>query len=111
VSARVFLGLALPLLGAAAFAFAQPDGRAIYEGKGNCASCHGRDGTGTRMGPDLTDGVWLHGDGSLAAIDSIIRNGVPEPVEAPIPMPPLGGAALTGDEVTAVAGYVHSLSR
>ena len=30
-------------------------GKAIYEGKGACASCHRVRGTGGRLGPDLTD--------------------------------------------------------
>lgn len=114
---RLVLASALPLL-AGVLAAARPsaadaprvDGKAVYEGKGNCASCHGADGTGTRIAPDLTDGVWLHGDGSLRVIEEVVRNGVAEPVEASIPMPPMGGATLTPDEVSAVAAYVHSLS-
>jgi putative heme-binding domain-containing protein len=30
-------------------------GKAIYEGKGNCANCHRIRGAGARMGPDLSD--------------------------------------------------------
>ena len=30
-------------------------GKAIYEGKGNCQSCHRIHGTGGRLGPDLSD--------------------------------------------------------
>jgi putative heme-binding domain-containing protein len=30
-------------------------GKAIFDGKGNCASCHRIRGVGSRMGPDLTD--------------------------------------------------------
>jgi putative heme-binding domain-containing protein len=30
-------------------------GKAIFEGKGNCGSCHRVRGNGSRMGPDLTD--------------------------------------------------------
>jgi len=30
-------------------------GKAIYEGKGDCASCHRINGTGSRLGPDLSD--------------------------------------------------------
>src|SRR6185436_18375374 len=41
-----------------------------------CAACHGADGKGnTQLGaPDLTDGVWLHGD-RLEDIMDTIRNG------------------------------------
>jgi putative heme-binding domain-containing protein len=30
-------------------------GKAIFEGKGNCINCHRVNGSGSRMGPDLTD--------------------------------------------------------
>ena len=30
-------------------------GKAIYEGKGDCASCHRINGTGGRLGPDLSE--------------------------------------------------------
>src|SRR5689334_15744789 len=30
-------------------------GKAIYEGKGDCASCHRINGAGGRLGPDLSD--------------------------------------------------------
>src|SRR6204780_5175869 len=30
-------------------------GKALYEGKGNCASCHRIRGVGARLGPDLSD--------------------------------------------------------
>ena len=34
-----------------------PDpGEAIFKGKGNCFTCHGREAKGTTLAPDLTDG-------------------------------------------------------
>jgi putative heme-binding domain-containing protein len=30
-------------------------GKALYDGKGNCATCHRVDGAGSRLGPDLTE--------------------------------------------------------
>lgn len=111
---RARLLLALAVLAAATArdvrAGAPVDGREIFHGKGNCAVCHGQNAAGTRMAPDLTDGEWLHGDGSLKAIEKIVREGVDEPLEASAPMPPLGGAPLTDDEVSAVVGYVFSLT-
>lgn len=86
------------------------DGKAIFQGKGNCSSCHGEGGTGTRMGPDLTDGEWLHIDGSYEAIVALIRKGVAEPKESPVSMAPMGGAKLDDAEVAAVARYVYGLS-
>jgi mono/diheme cytochrome c family protein len=86
------------------------EGEAIFKGKGNCSSCHASTGTGTRLGPDLTDDEWLHIDGSYEAIVALVRKGVPKPKEAPVPMAPLGGAALTDSEVVSVARYVYGLS-
>ena len=42
-------------LRAAATAGNAANGRAIFTGKGNCASCHRVNGTGSRLGPDLSD--------------------------------------------------------
>lgn len=40
-------------------------GRAIYEGKGDCASCHRVAGRGSRSGPDLTSIGAIRGAGSM----------------------------------------------
>ena len=40
---------------AAASAGDAANGRAIFTGKGNCVSCHRVDGTGARIGPDLSE--------------------------------------------------------
>ncbi|HSJ23107.1 MAG TPA: c-type cytochrome [Longimicrobiales bacterium] len=104
----VLAGLAVA--GAAAGVAAQ-DGRAIYHGKGNCFTCHGRDGAGTPLGPVLRDTVWLNVDGSRAAILQVIREGVAKPKQYPAPMPAMGGAKLSPAELEAVATYVHGLSR
>jgi len=85
-------------------------GRAIFTGKGLCQACHGPDAKGTALAPDLTDDVWLHGDGTVESIVQTVKAGVPQPKEHPAPMPPMGGAQLTDAEIDAVARYVHSLS-
>ena len=79
------------------------------EARATCAGCHGAGGIGTPVGPDLTSGKWLWGDGSLEAIRSTIVNGVPEPKQHPGAMPPMGGVTLSKDEVNAVAAYVWAL--
>jgi len=101
--------VAVPLLSAARNP--QVDGRKIFTGKGLCATCHGPDGKGTPLAPNLTDTEWLNVDGTLAQVDSLIRVGVPKPKQHPAPMPPMGGARLSDEEVKAVAAYVVSLSR
>lgn len=98
------------LLCAAAPASAQ-QGKAVFEGKGNCWTCHGRDGRGTPLGPDLTDGAWLHGDGSADSVRAVVRAGVERPKRYPGVMPPMGGARLSAAEVDAVVAYVRSLRR
>ena len=40
---------------------------------------------------------------------SLIKSGVPQPVEHPGPMPPMGGANLSDDQVNALAAYIVTL--
>jgi mono/diheme cytochrome c family protein len=79
-------------------------------GGGTCYACHGQDAKGSPVAPNLTDGEWLNTDGSLAGITKTIQTGVPTPKKAPAPMPPMGGASLTPEQVRAVAAYEYSLS-
>lgn len=90
-------------------------GNEIFHGRqanAICYTCHGMDATGGPggLGPNLTDGEWLHNDASYGAIINTIRTGVPQPVNAPAPMPPYGGATLSDEQLRAVAAYVYSLS-
>jgi glucose/arabinose dehydrogenase/mono/diheme cytochrome c family protein len=88
-------------------------GSRIYHGQvggAACTGCHGDSGEGTPLGPPLTAKKWLWGDGSYPAIAKTIREGVPQPKEYRSPMPPMGGAQLTSEQVSAVAAYVWALS-
>ena len=85
-------------------------GKTIFLGKGTCSACHGVEGKGTMLAPDLTDDAWLNIDGSVAQIERVVKEGVAQPKEHPAPMPPMGGAQLTDPEIQAVAAYVKSLS-
>lgn len=85
-------------------------GRAVFMGPGRCAACHGPNGRGSGMGPDLRDSFWLDIDGSYGSIVKVIRNGVPNPREFPEPMPPKGGSHILPRQVCQVAAYVYSLS-
>lgn len=75
-----------------------------------CAACHGPDGKGSSVGPDLADATWLWGDGSPAAIAKATREGVATPKEYRSPMPANGGANLSADDLVNVSAYVWSLS-
>ena len=88
-------------------------GDRIYRGQvggATCTGCHGANATGTTLGPNLTDTQWLWGDGSYAAIAKTIAAGVPQPKQYRSPMPPMGGAQLTADQVSALAAYIWGLS-
>jgi glucose/arabinose dehydrogenase/mono/diheme cytochrome c family protein len=88
-------------------------GDRIYHGEvggATCTGCHGANAKGTPLGPDLTDTQWLWSDGSYAAIAKTITTGVPQPKQYRSPMPPMGGAELSSDQVSAVAAYIWGLS-
>jgi cytochrome c oxidase cbb3-type subunit III len=57
------------------------DAKGIAEGKTlftkNCIACHGANGEGNMVGPNLTDKFWLHG-GSINNVFRTITLGVPE---------------------------------
>jgi cytochrome c oxidase cbb3-type subunit 3 len=50
-------------------------GATIYKDM-NCAACHGVNGEGNAIGPNLTDDYWLHG-GKFENVFSLIKNGFP----------------------------------
>jgi mono/diheme cytochrome c family protein len=109
---RTYLILATGALLCASTAMGQqPDGRKIFEGKGNCAVCHGKDARGTLLAPDLTDAEWLNIDGTEPAIATVVTKGVAKPVSHPAPMPAMGGVKLSPEEIAAVAAYVSGLRR
>jgi mono/diheme cytochrome c family protein len=89
-------------------------GERVYQGKVGgalCATCHGPEAKGVPgIGPDLTDGKWLHGDGSREFLRAIIRTGVSRPKATAAVMPPYGGSPLKPDQLEAVAAYIHSLN-
>lgn len=88
-------------------------GEGLFRAEGFCYTCHGADGRGVpHLGADLTDGEWLHTDGSYGGIVERIRAGVTaEASTVGVPMPPRGGARLSDEQVRAVAAYVWTLSR
>jgi glucose/arabinose dehydrogenase/mono/diheme cytochrome c family protein len=88
-------------------------GDRIYHGQiggASCTGCHGAAATGTALGPDLTDTQWLWSDGSFPAIARTITEGVSQPKQFRSPMPPMGGAQLAPDQVSALAAYIWALS-
>jgi glucose/arabinose dehydrogenase/mono/diheme cytochrome c family protein len=89
-------------------------GSRIFHGEaagGTCTGCHGSDGKGTTVGPNLTSGKWQWGNGSVAAIAATINKGVPVPKHADGAMPPRGGAPLSDADVKAVAAFVWAIAQ
>jgi glucose/arabinose dehydrogenase/mono/diheme cytochrome c family protein len=88
-------------------------GNRIFHGRvaaGTCTACHGTNGAGTPLGPDLTQKKWLWSDGSWAGLTKTITDGVAQPKQYRSPMPPNGGSQLTPEQSKAVAAYVWALS-
>ena len=77
---------------------------------GTCSGCHGSDGKGSTVGPNLTSGEWSWGDGSWQAIAATITKGVVSPKHADGAMPPRGGAPLNDADVRAVAAFVWGMA-
>lgn len=85
-------------------------GSTIFGSTGNCFTCHGAAGAGGPLAPALNDANWLNIDGGFASIQQVVKAGVPQPKESPAPMPAMGGAQLTDQQVAQVAAYVYSIS-
>lgn len=81
--------------------------RIFYDtNKGVCNDCHGSDAKGDSAigAPDLTDGVWLRGDGSRESIAQTITHGLAGHCPAWI-------TDLPPQTIRAIAVYVHSESK
>jgi glucose/arabinose dehydrogenase/mono/diheme cytochrome c family protein len=87
-------------------------GAQIFHGQqgGTCAGCHGANAKGSPLGPNLTDGKWRWGDGSIPSIAETITKGVPTPKDYRSGMPPMGGAQLDPTQVLALADYIWALN-
>jgi cytochrome c oxidase cbb3-type subunit III len=92
------------------FQHLQADAAAVERGKrvfhdtskGNCTDCHGSDAKGDSAigAPDLTDRIWLRGDGSKQTIEDSIAYGLAGRC-------PAWSAELSPVTVRALAVYVH----
>jgi putative heme-binding domain-containing protein len=70
-------------------------GQLVFEGKGNCTTCHRVNGKGSRLGPDLSD------VGALRALDALLRslvdpNGSSVPVNRFVRAVDRNGKVITG---------------
>jgi glucose/arabinose dehydrogenase/cytochrome c5 len=86
-------------------------GDSVFHGEdgGTCSGCHGAGGQGSPVGAKLTGPTWLWSNGDLAGIRATIVSGVAKPKAASGAMPPLGGVALSNEDVDALAAYVWAI--
>jgi cytochrome c oxidase cbb3-type subunit 3 len=68
----------------------------------NCGSCHGNDGGGNTIGPNLTDVYWIHG-GSIKDVFATVKDGV---VDKGMPA---WGRTLKPQQVRDVTYFILSL--
>lgn len=85
------------------------EGRILFNARTTCSACHGANGKGGQLAPNLADDVWLNSDGSYAGIMEVIEAGVLEPKEYPGLMLPRGGIGLSDKEVGSLAAFIWSL--
>jgi cytochrome c oxidase cbb3-type subunit III len=87
----------------AADAAAVARGTALFHGKGYCFDCHSDHARGDSAigAPNLTDDIWLYGDGSRAAIYQSIAHGRGG-------VCPAWHGRLAADTIRAIAVYVHA---
>lgn len=82
------------------------DATGIAEGKkiftGTCFACHGPNGEGNAVGPNLTDKYWLHG-GSISDVFKTIADGVPDKGMQP------WGKTYSPTEIKNLASFILSL--
>jgi cytochrome c oxidase cbb3-type subunit 3 len=80
-------------------------GAGIFAGKGGCYDCHGNDGSGDSAigAPDLTDDIWLYGDGSRDSVFYSIAYGHQGACPAWIDR-------IEPAAIRALAVYIHAVS-
>jgi mono/diheme cytochrome c family protein len=86
-------------------------GRSLFEGRGLCFSCHGKDGEGM-LGPTtiLAGRALVHAKPTVAAVAALIKSGVDSAHSTSGQvMPARGGSRLSDADVDAVAQYVLEL--
>jgi cytochrome c oxidase cbb3-type subunit 3 len=77
------------------------DGKTIYK-EMNCFACHGMNGEGNAIGPNMTDEFWLHGC-KIQDLVNVIKNGVPAKGMTPFK------AQMSDEKIQKVASYILSL--
>jgi len=88
-------------------------GRKLFEGKGLCFSCHGKNGEGI-LAPStrLAGRALTHIKPTVAEVVALIKAGVDSAKSSTgVVMPARGGSRLTDSEVEAVAWYVLELQK
>jgi cytochrome c oxidase cbb3-type subunit 3 len=70
----------------------------LYNNK-TCVACHGANGEGNAIGPNLTDNYWIHGN-TPEEVFKVIKYGVPEKGMTPFK------DQLTNDDMVLLTSYI-----
>lgn len=92
-------------------------GSVLYH-RNDCRKCHysGAQSGGKARGPSLVDDEWLHCDGSINGIRSVIMTGVPvdrihhKEQAQHTAMPKAADMGLSESDVGAIAAYLHAIA-
>lgn len=76
-------------------------GKAIFMDPAKCPACHGADGGGNAVGPNLTDDYWLYG-GSIKDIFKVVKYGTNKGMRA-------WKDDLSAKQIAQVSSYIKSL--
>jgi len=77
------------------------EGKTIYK-EMNCFACHGMNGEGNAIGPNMTDEFWINGC-KIQDLVNVIKNGVPAKGMTPFK------AQMSDEKIQKVASYILSL--
>ena len=77
------------------------EGKEVFTAMG-CMACHGLNGEGNAIGPNLTDNYWIYGC-NIKDVFNAVKNGVPAKGMTPFK------SQLSDEKIQKVASYVLSL--
>ena len=77
------------------------EGKEVFTAMG-CMACHGLNGEGNAIGPNLTDNYWINGC-NIKDVFNVVKNGVPAKGMTPFK------SQLSDEKIQKVASYVLSL--
>jgi cytochrome c5 len=87
-------------------------GDALFHGRGGCFACHGTEAQGLPAAGDGITTALSYAQHEWRSLDSLIREGIPDPItRSPIAMPARGARGdLSAAEIQRLSAYVWAIS-